>query len=606
MSRARSRRREKARRGPQEPVPGVGTPAIPHHWLKIGALALAAICLLGWFANEAQDTDFWWHLKTGQYIVQHHSLPVPDPFAYTTSIVAPKHPNEELVRHFNLTHEWLAQALMYIVYLIGGFPLIILVRAALLGGMCALAGFLAARLSKNFYLGIAAAFAAASLAIEFRADRPALVTFLFVAVFVTILELRFALWALPPLALIWANCHGGFFLGWVVLLAYCVETLPLGKWLRRAGDARRLWLVTICTIGASLINPNGIAVVRTLIEYRKSPMTADLLEWHPPYLWGPPYAFDILLYISVLALLVSWKRVRPAHWALFIALAGASLTAFRNIPMIAFLAPVMIGVYLVPLIERLIPKVAPFFRRAIPWATPLVLATAIVVGVFQDWFFQLRVAAWTTPAGAADFLIANHITGRMFNTWAQGGYLIWRLWPQERVFIDGRAMSESLNRDYQQILNNLPGPIDKLTGPRKDLMDRYGIQVVAMNTIEFVSGGIYPLAVALGTPESTEWQLVYDDPQALVFVRNPPPGTPVLPDKIGRVLVHMDTECEAYIEHSPGTPNCGLSLFDFWMRSKQQDRAVRMLQLYLAHTPERNPQAEEWWRRLTGGPVPKR
>jgi hypothetical protein len=174
------------------------------------------------------------------------------------------------------------------------------------------------------------------------------------------------------------------------------------------------------------------------------------------------------------------------------------------------------------------------------------------------------------------------------------------------VFIDGRAMSESLNRDYQQILNNLPGPIDKLTGPRKELMDRYGIQVVVMNTIEFVSGGIYPLAVALGTPESTEWQLVYDDPQALVFVRSPPPGTPVLPDKIGRVLVHMDKECEAYIEHSPDTPNCGLSLFDFWMRSKQQGRAVRMLQLYLAHTSERNPQAEEWWRRLTGGPVPKR
>jgi hypothetical protein len=340
-------------------------------------------------------------------------------------------------------------------------------------------------------------------------------------------------------------------------------------------------------------------------------MTANLLEWQHAFLWGPPYAFDILLYASALALIVSWRRVRPAHLALFIAFAGASLTAFRNMPMIAFLAPVLIATYLaphirVPRIGQWIPRVTAFFRLAILWATPAVLAVAIVAGVFQGRFFQLRVAAWMTPAGAADFLIANHITGRMFNTWEQGGYLMWRLWPQERVFIDGRALSESLNRDYQQILNNLPGPIDKLAGPRKELLESYGIQVVAMNTIEFASGGPYPLTIALGTPESTEWQLVYDDAQALVFMRNPPPGITPIPDKIQRVLVHMDTECEAYIEHSPETPKCGRYLFDFWMRSGQQGRALHMLQLYLQHEPEPDPPAEAAWQRLTGGPLPKR
>ena len=612
MSSARATLRQKDRRRTRDPVPPRQADASPDRWLKVAALALTAICLLGLFSTETADTDFWWHLKTGQYIVQRHSLPVPDPFAYTTALNAPTHAGEARVQHFNLTHEWLAQALVYIAYLAGGFPLIILFRAALLAGMCALAGFLAARLSKNFYVGIAAALAAASLAIEFRSDRPALVTFLFVAAFVTILEIRYAWWALPALALLWANCHGGFFLGWVVLLAYCFETLPLvSRWKPAPNpmpknDARRLWLVSACSIAASLINPNGFGVVSTLVEYRKSAMTADLLEWHRPYLWGPPYAFDILLYTAALALILSWRRVRPAHWALFLAFAGASLTAFRNVPLIAFLAPVLIAGYLLPRIAAAIPKITPFLRSSIPWATPLLLAAVIAVGLSQEWFFQLRTAAWMTPAGAADYLLANHITGRMFNTWAEGGYLMWRLWPQQRVFIDGRALSESLNRDYQQILNNLPGPIDKLTGPRAELLDRYGIQVVVMNTIEFVSGGIYPLAVALGNPESSEWQLVYDDPQALVFLRNPPPGTPVLSNKIGRVLVHMDAECESYIEHSPDTPNCGRSLFDFWMRSQQPGRARRMLQLYLMHAPERDPQAEQWWRQLDGGPLPRR
>jgi len=588
---------------PLKPV--VKAPAVPRRWLEITAIALGAVCLMGLFTTEIADTDFWWQLKTGQYVVQNRALPLPDPFAYTTSIAAQAHPGEELVRHFNLTHEWASQALMYVAWSIGGFALLVLIRGAMLAAICGLAGLLAARLSKNLYIGIGAAFAAASVAIEFRSDRPALVTFLFVALFITLLELRVAVWALPPLALLWANCHGGFFLGWVVLGAYALEALPLGRWRKPAPDWRRIWVVTICSVAVSFLNPNGFGVVATLFEYRRSAMTANLFEWFQPYLWGPPYGFDILLYGSALGLILAWRKVRLAHWALFAAFATASLLAFRNIMLVGFLGPVLIAAYLLPRAGEWLRKLVPVLRASIPWLAPAAIAIGIAVGVLQGRFFQLRTAEWTIPAGAADYLLANHITGRMFNTWAQGGYLVWRLWPQERVFIDGRALSESLNRDYQQILNNLPGPIDQLTGPRAELIDRYGIQVVVMNTIEWVSGGIYPLTVALGNPNSTEWQLVYDDPQALVFLRNPPAGTAVLDNKIGRVLVHMDTECEAYIAHAPEFPNCARSMFDFWMRSKQPERAVRMLRLYLTHEVRPDPQAEEWWRKMVGGPLPK-
>lgn len=595
MSRARTARREKARSAAMEPA--VHSAGAPPRWLQIAALALAAICLLGWFSTEAGDTDFWWHLKTGQYIVEKHALPVPDPFAYTTAIVAASHPEEAQVRHFNLTHEWLAQALMYVAYLVGGFPLIVFSRALILAGICGLAGLLAAR-SSSVYTGIAAAFATASVIYIVRADRPTIVTFLFVAVFVTLLEFRYALWSLPVLELIWANCHGGFFLGWVVLLAYCIEI--------RAADRQRLWLITVVSIAVSGLNPNGFGVVSTLLGYRQSPMTANLLEWHSPYLWGPPYGFDILLYMSILALAVAWRKVRLAHWALFIAFAGASLAAFRNIPLMAFFAPVLIASYLLPRVGEAVPSALPVLRRSIPWATPLILAAAIIAGVADARFFRMRAAEWSTPAGAADFILANHIEGRMFNVWAQGGYLMWKLWPHERVFIDGRALSESLNRDYQQILNNPSGPFDKVAGPRATLLDRYGIEVVVMNTFEYASGGIYPLALALGNTATAGWQLVYDDPQGLVFLRNPPPGMPVLPDKFERVFNHMDTECAVHIEHDPDTASCARTQYEFWMRSRRPDRALPMLRLHLMHTPVRDELAEQWWERLGGGPLPKR
>ncbi len=100
------------------------------------AIAAVAIFLLGLFSGEIFDPDFWWHLKTGQYIVQHHRLPVPDPFAYTTAGAAPGYPGEEQTRQFNLTHEWLAQVVMYGAYALGGFPAVVFLRALLLTAAC--------------------------------------------------------------------------------------------------------------------------------------------------------------------------------------------------------------------------------------------------------------------------------------------------------------------------------------------------------------------------------------------------------------------------------------------------------------------------------------
>ena len=164
--------------------------------------------------------------------------------------------------------------------------------------------------------------------------------------------------------------------------------------------------------------------------------------------------------------------------------------------------------------------------KAFAWAPAILAATGAAAVFAHGNFSQLRVAAWTVPEGAADFLLEHHITGPMFNTYEQGGYLIWRTWPQERVFIDGRALSETVYRQYNQILFNAGSSADQVTGPREELLDRYGIQVVVMNTMDYVSGAMYPLTLALANPIGAEWELVYDDSQSVIFLRRPPPGNP--------------------------------------------------------------------------------
>src|SRR6266446_6905479 len=98
---------------PARPALSVPQPFAPalSGGLRALLLALCAILLLGLFSQEIYDSDFWWHLRTGQYIVENHALPYADPFAWTTAGAHDAYPGEAGTRRFNLTHEWLAQVI---------------------------------------------------------------------------------------------------------------------------------------------------------------------------------------------------------------------------------------------------------------------------------------------------------------------------------------------------------------------------------------------------------------------------------------------------------------------------------------------------------------
>src|ERR1035438_1798806 len=122
-----------------------------------------------------------------------------------------------------------------------------LLRAWLMTAFCALAGLWTWRRSQSFYRALAAAFVTGFIASYFSSDRPYQITYVLIVATILILEYRRWMWLLPPLFLFWANCHGGFFMGFVVLGTYCAESL----WRRLRGQPeageRRLWLVTaIC------------------------------------------------------------------------------------------------------------------------------------------------------------------------------------------------------------------------------------------------------------------------------------------------------------------------------------------------------------------------
>jgi hypothetical protein len=528
-------------------------------WLRAAILALAALLALAWFSGEVGDSDTWWHLKTGQFLVQHRSLPVPDPFAFTTYTGKPGYPQEQTVRRFNLTHEWLAQILFYLAYAVGGFAGLVLFRAALLAAFCATVGWIAWNRTGGFYRSVGAALAAASAAQLFATDRPYLVTFLLLAVTIALLEAR-RYWLLPPLFLLWANLHGGFFSGWLALAAYCAASL-YERWRGRpvAGE-RTLWLATALSILLSGVNPNGFLVLPIMVYYRHSPMQSSLWEWQYPNPW-PPSPFSVLL-VAAGALLV-WKRreVRPVDWLLYLGFGALSTLAVRNTILVALVGPLMLATYW-PL------------KKALPVAAAWLAAAALAAGslsaIAGGTAFQFHAADWKYPSGAADFLLAHHISGPIFNTYELGGYLIWRLWPRQKVFIDGRALNETLYQDYRRMVFNANAEGGKSAA---ELLRQYGIDAIVMDGFEYTNGSPYLLPAALSDPHQTEWKLVYRDAQAVIFLRHPPPDVHPLPNL--QALAAMEAQCDTYLAHDPSRPRCTLGLADLFQRIGDSARAAR-------------------------------
>jgi len=424
---------------------------------------------------------------------------------------------------------------------------------------CGLVGLIAWRRCGGPYRAMAAACAAGGMALPMALDRPYLFTFLLLAATIAVLEFRRWIWLLPALFLFWANCHGGFFLGWIVLGAYCAESL----W-RREGD-RRLLVVSALAVLVSGVNPNGFGIVQVLLYYRSSAMTANLLEWrHPQWLaWNE---FTLLWMGGLAALVWARRQVRPADALLFMAFLAAAFSAQRNVILVGLIGPIVIVTY-VP------------WKRTIATAIPFALSLAALgamIAVSAGNFFQFRAAEWRYPRGASDFLLAHHIAGPMFNTYEYGGYLIWRLWPQERVFIDGRALSESLFQQYGRILYNVEDSNGEGAG---QLLNRYGIDTIVMNTFEYGEGLVYKLAPALSDPTQKDWKLVYDDPAAIVLMRHPPPDVEPL-DPL-RILSHMEAECQLHLDHEPRLTECARALSGVFNTIGDRTRAQRWAGVYV-------------------------
>ncbi len=408
------------------------------------AILLASLFIMG--MRETVDADMWWHLRTGEYILQ-HGIPQQDVFSFTV-------PDHEWI-----THEWLSQVFMWGVYQVGGLPglmltfaVFVVVTFGLLFACCEGRPFLAA---------FVVLMAAITSAIVWGA-RPQMFNLLLTAVFVYLVE-QFRdhkiqprwLWLLPLLTAIWANLHSGYLLGVVLLGTYTVGE-GAQRWLGGENgrlltwqEIRYLAAITAVSFLAAALNPNGPALwIYPFFTLGSQAMQVYIQEWHSPdfhqiHFWP----FVSLLWLGVLSWVISAKRPTATDLLLFLGTGSAGLLSARHIPLFAIVATPILARSLLACFEKT--PLYPLFSgqtNAAPPPVPMRLLNGVVLllvllaaGVWGVNKISQNgaVIAQHYPVTAVDYLEQNGLAQKPgYNSYNWGGYLIWRGVP---VFVDGRA-----------------------------------------------------------------------------------------------------------------------------------------------------------------------
>lgn len=480
-----------------------GLPSLKTTFMKASVSALFIVFFLI-FTKPISDGDFFWHIRTGEWIWQHKSLPQEDPFSYTTALDDGDRGRTERVS-FILKGYWLSQIILFGIWKLLGPAGIIFFRALIYTLIVAFVFFWTRRVNSNPAVAVVAALLLASLLSEFPGERPQLFTFLLTPLALYLLErIRKQTspgkdsFVLPVVMFLWSNLHGGYILGIAMILIYAIGAL--GTALKQKQQPSPLFLsVCIISILATILNPNTYYVFLMLAETSSSYL-AGIQENMPPLaaairLHDYYPAYYLFLLGAAFVLITRYKTMDLTHILLIIFLGGLSLTGLRYMPFLLMTAPFVAAPVT---LKRFSYQLAILFLLILAWIGALDKKEILKISV-SDQF----------PEQAVSFMKENRLQGKIFNYYAWGGYLIQHL-PENPVFIDGRGLSGQVYDLYANTVRQQLGPGDAL--------EAYGITLILMPAISQISGDLYPLTIRLYLDRA--WSLVYYDKVSLVFAKN--------------------------------------------------------------------------------------
>jgi hypothetical protein len=477
---------------------------------SLALLAYSMMLVRGPFV--LQDPDTMWHIRTGQWILDHARVPTVDFYSYT------------FAGKPWISTEWLAEVIYAAAFNLAGWRGVAIVGVA---ACAAIVGILCFYLLQQMRFTIAVGWAAAAAVAtspHFIA-RPHILSYVILAIWIINLLDAYdqekpdipRLVILAPLMVIWANIHGSFTFGLTLLGIFTLFCLYHYFLQRNYTKCRRIAIVAVTVALCSFLTPYGMlpALMTTKLVGMKF-VTSYIIEWQTPNfqesLYRPIYLVGILSAIAGLGVRLTGARLVVYALITFTGLRyiRGLLMFFFVIPMVLarpvgasakFLAPQLPGLKTSEGDETSDPILAFLQKRS----TAFVMAfgvLAVVMTASTWWRDDIVPPKTITPEAALDFVRSKNITGNVFNDYGFGGYLIWSDVP---TFIDGRAelFGDDFVRQYAEI--------DAVADLKKALavLDDYKVNWIILPPTA-------PLTRAITTGP---WDEAYSDKYAVVFVR---------------------------------------------------------------------------------------
>ena len=500
-----------------EPVPPLATPRtrarLPRPTLGGVVVGAALTVVLVVLCRRVGDPDFWWHMQTGSWIVNHAAIPSHELFSYTVG----SRPWAD--------QEWGSEVLGYLIFNGGGFLAFSLAYTAVTW-----AGFwfIWRRMALERVPALIAAallVVAAWAGVAVWGPRSQMISFALTCLTLYWVEAYLRdrsrlVYLLPLVTVVWANLHGGFVYGLAVVgLAAFTETV---LWVASPRDpthrrrSLRLWAVLVGCGIAGLVNPLTIRAYLAAIETQTSAVQQTFIaEWHSPnFHSAEEFGLELLLLLVVFAMAFR----RPRLWDALLTLVGvyAALSAVRNAPLAAAALTPMVAWSAAGWWERRIAwrdRFEAWTRRRASDLLVLAAMGAVIVAAGTAGFAAYTLSGQTAsteanfPVGAADWLAAHPSVGtRMFNEYDWGGYLIWRFYPDanRRVFIYGEAT---------ELGNPLLQEVSDVETAQPDWQ-----RILTENRVDYVIERTdSSLTMALSV--DPQWREVYADSLAVIFVK---------------------------------------------------------------------------------------
>jgi hypothetical protein len=462
------------------------------------------------------DTDTWWHIRSGEYIIDQREIPKTDPFSHTRY-------GEDWI-----DHSWGSQLVIYEAYHVfgghgepgdsGNIGLSLYTAVLATAGIAFVYGMCAG----NVYTRAFVIVWAAATAAVFWSPRPQMFSFMLGALVLYLLHLYKRqkidyLWVIPFVMLLWANLHGGFAIGFIFLFGSLVGEI-LGNLLDRDSQSvvrwsrlRKVVLVTAVSILAIIVNPYGIQML--VYPFRTVGIGAlqdYIQEWASPnFHQTQTWPFAVLIFATLAAVGLGSRRI---DWTDLVLVCGTGLMALmagRNIAVFAITATPVLSRHLDAWLTERGWQVHPMRRAR---GARLVINWILLVMILLVGLAKIAVALNEKtmregqekylPVEIAAYLDKTPPEGKMFNSYNWGGYLMFAA-PHVPVYVDGRTdlYDDAFLRDYLDITMTHDG--------WEEALDDIGFVVIESNSL-----------LAMTLRRSDAWQeQQFDDGRSSLFTR---------------------------------------------------------------------------------------